>query len=237
MMASVSQIARVVRLGVGLLAPEVGFHHAAAAHADLQPSVAQVVEHADLFDQAERMVQRQHVDARAEAQASRALGHRGQEHVLRRRQAVDGRRVVLGQVVGVEAGRVEALDLDQPLAIDLVQALPRHRLDVVEHAESHGHGGPSEPNDRLRVVRRGGRVSHGDAEHRRLGSAARVQRGRGLHGPEGRGARLRVVLVRRASVHPGATRRAASPARPTASSPRATRTSSIRSWRSPAPRA
>src|SRR5262245_57462492 len=75
-------VARVVRLGVRLLAPEIRFHHAAAAHADLQPAVAQVVEHADLFDQAERMVERQHVDARAEAQAPRALGHRTQEHVL-----------------------------------------------------------------------------------------------------------------------------------------------------------
>ena len=69
------EVARVVGLGVGLLAPEVGFHDAAAADADLEPPVAQVVEHADLFDQAERVMQRKHVDARAESQARRALGH------------------------------------------------------------------------------------------------------------------------------------------------------------------
>jgi hypothetical protein len=88
------------------------------------------------------MVQRQHVDARAEAQAPGALGHGAEEDVLRRRQAVDRRRVVLGQVIRVEAGRVEALDLQQPLAIDAVQAQARHRLDVVEDAESQGHGAP-----------------------------------------------------------------------------------------------
>jgi hypothetical protein len=39
-------------------------------------------------------------------------------------------------VIGVEAGAVEALDLDQPLAVDLIESLPGHRLDVVEHSES-----------------------------------------------------------------------------------------------------
>jgi hypothetical protein len=47
--------------------------------------------------------------------------------------------VVLGQVIRVEAGRVETLDLQQPLAIDPVQPQARHRLDVVEDAESQGH--------------------------------------------------------------------------------------------------
>jgi len=82
------------------------------------------------------MVQRQDVDARAEAHARRALGDAAEEHVLRGRQAVDRGRVVLGQVIGVEAGTVETLDLDQPLAIDLIESLTRYRLDVVEHAES-----------------------------------------------------------------------------------------------------
>ena len=54
----------------------------------------------------------------------------------RGRQAVDRGRVVLGQVIRVEAGAVEALDLDQPLAVDLIESLSRHRLDVVEHSES-----------------------------------------------------------------------------------------------------
>jgi len=130
------QIARVVGLGVGFLAPEEGFHDPAPSDTDLQASATQVVEHADLFDQPERMVQRQDVDTRPESHALRALRHATQEHVLRRRQAVNRRRVVLGQVIGVEAGPVEALDLDQALAINLIESLPRHRLDVVEDPEA-----------------------------------------------------------------------------------------------------
>jgi len=44
--------------------------------------------------------------------------------------------VVLGQMVGVEARGVEALDLEQALAIDPVEPQPRDRLDVVEDPES-----------------------------------------------------------------------------------------------------
>ncbi len=42
----------------------------AAAEADLQPPAAQLIDHADLFDQAQRMVQGQGINHRAEAQTS-----------------------------------------------------------------------------------------------------------------------------------------------------------------------
>jgi hypothetical protein len=51
---------------------------------------------------------------------------------------VDGGRVVLGQVVGVKARSIEALDLEQALAVDPIEAQPRDRLDVVEDPESQG---------------------------------------------------------------------------------------------------
>ena len=51
--------------------------------------------------------------------------------------------MVLGQVIGVEAGRVEPLDLEQALAVDLVQPQARHRLDVVEDPESQCHAASS----------------------------------------------------------------------------------------------
>jgi hypothetical protein len=46
---------------------------------------------------------------------------------------------MLGQVIGIEPGGVEAFDLEQALAIDLVEAQPGHRLDVVEDPESQAH--------------------------------------------------------------------------------------------------
>ena len=52
----------------------------AAAEADVQPPAAHLVEHADLFDEPERMVERQRIDQRAEAKPPGPLGHRGQEH-------------------------------------------------------------------------------------------------------------------------------------------------------------
>ena len=62
---------------------------------------------------------------------------------------MDGRRVVLGEVVGVEARPLQPLDLDQALAVDLVQPEPGHGLDVVEDAELQSHtasvGGVSDP--------------------------------------------------------------------------------------------
>ena len=137
------QVARVVRLRVGFLAPEERLHHAATADADFEPAAAQVIEHADLLDQPQRMVQRQHVHARAEAHACRALRHGAEEHVLRGRQAVDGRRVVLGEVIGVEPGAVERFDLQQALAVDLIQPQAGHRLDVIEDAEREAHTTPS----------------------------------------------------------------------------------------------
>lgn len=84
------------------------------------------------------MVQGQYVDARAEAQAPGALRHGGEKDVLRRGQAVDGGRVVLGQVIGVKARGIEALDLEQALAVDAIERQSRDRLDVVEDPESQG---------------------------------------------------------------------------------------------------
>ncbi len=46
--------------------------------------------------------------------------------------------MVLGQVIGVEARGVEALDLEQALAVDPIEPQPRDRLDVVEDPESQG---------------------------------------------------------------------------------------------------
>ena len=46
-----------------------------------------------------------------------------------------GGGVVLGEVVAVEAGLVQRLELEQPLAVELIQGDAGHVLDVVEDAE------------------------------------------------------------------------------------------------------
>ena len=59
----------------------------AAADAELEPPAAHLIEHADLLDQADRMVVGQEVDQRAEAQTRGALRDRGQEQSRARRRS------------------------------------------------------------------------------------------------------------------------------------------------------
>jgi hypothetical protein len=48
---------------------------------------------------------------------------------------MDGRRVVLRQVIGIKPGAIEALDLQQTLAIDAVKGKARNGFDVVENSK------------------------------------------------------------------------------------------------------
>jgi hypothetical protein len=116
-----------------------------------------VVEHRDLFDQPQRVVQGQNVDARSEAQSLGALGGGRQEDVLRRRHGVDRRRVVFGQVVGEEAGLVQGLHLYEPLLVEPVQRHAGQVLDVVEDPEPDArHLNPSRLRATLMLGRRRG---------------------------------------------------------------------------------
>ncbi len=53
----------------------------AAADADLEASAAEVIEHADLFGEPERVMRGQHIDQRAQTNPPRALRDRRKEHV------------------------------------------------------------------------------------------------------------------------------------------------------------
>ncbi len=109
--------------------------HDPPPHPEVEPAPGELIEHAHLLDEPERVVERQAVHARPEPDAPGALGGRGQEDPGHRSQA-ERRRMVLGQVVGVEAGRVVLLE--QPEAV-LVEV--RHRdvpaVEVVEDAQVH----------------------------------------------------------------------------------------------------
>jgi hypothetical protein len=92
---------------VDLEEPDLDRGHA-RADAELQPPAAQVIEHADLVDQAQRVIQRQAVDERPEPQRPRPL-RRGGEEDARRWRVAQRRAVVLGEVVGVEPRALVAL--------------------------------------------------------------------------------------------------------------------------------
>ena len=108
----------------------------AAADAELEPPAAQLVEHADFLDQPQRMIERQQINQRAEAQLLGALRQRGEEN-SRRSRATDRRAVMLGEVIAVKARAVVSLGKPQPAGKQLAMRDARI-VHVVEDAEFHG---------------------------------------------------------------------------------------------------
>ncbi len=80
----------------------------AAADADLEPAIAQVIEHADLLDQPQRRIERQQIDQRTEPHALGGAGQ-GAQIDARHRHHVERRGVVLGHVQAVDSGLVRCL--------------------------------------------------------------------------------------------------------------------------------
>ena len=135
------QDARQIALEDGLcllrIDTEIGDLHRrrAAPEADVQTSAAQLVEHGDLFGEAQGMIERQRINHRAKAQLLRALCDGAEENIWRRRHA-ERCRVMFGQMIGVEAGTI--INLDQLQAF-LIVALKRLMIvvEMIEDAEFH----------------------------------------------------------------------------------------------------
>jgi hypothetical protein len=111
----------------------IGRH--AAADADIEPAVAEMIEHADFLDQPQRRIERQQINQRPEPQA---LGRArdGAEIDARHRHHIERRRVMLGDVQAIEAGRVRRLGEAQPL-IEQSGQRPFAVFDVVEESDFH----------------------------------------------------------------------------------------------------
>ena len=131
------EVVAVDRFGGGGIDAEIGGfdRRCAAAEADVQAAAAELVEHADFLRQAQRMIERQGVDHRAEAQGFGALGDGGEEHVGRWRHAERG-AVVFGQVVAVEAEAIVLFD-DLQTVFEVIALVLGDVVEVVEDAEVH----------------------------------------------------------------------------------------------------
>ena len=105
------------------------------AHPEVEAPAREVVEHADLFDESERVVEGQTVHARPQTDAPGPLGGRGEEDTGHRRQP-ERRGMVLGQMVRVEAGPVVFLQKAQPALVELVE---RHvpTVEMIEDPQVH----------------------------------------------------------------------------------------------------
>ena len=86
----------------------------AAPHPIQKAPAAHLVEHADLIDQPQRVIERQQIDHRPKAQLPGPLRDGGQEHSGRRCIA-ERRVVVFGEMIAIETRTVVGLNKLEPL--------------------------------------------------------------------------------------------------------------------------
>jgi hypothetical protein len=106
-----------------------------AADAEVEAAAAEVIEHADLLGQPQRVVLRERVDQRAEPQTLAVLRGGGEKDARRRREA-ERRPVVLGKVVAVETAAIVGADQLEPVGV-LRTEIGLGAIHVIEHAELH----------------------------------------------------------------------------------------------------
>ena len=124
----------VLRLRPVAAEPVVLDRRHAATDTEVEAAVGEVVDHAHVFDDLHRVVQRQQLDHRAEADVLRDLRSGSDEHLLVRCHA-QIRPVVLGEVEAGEPGFVGHLDQIEPILEQLRRRRAGNVLDVVEDAE------------------------------------------------------------------------------------------------------
>ncbi len=107
----------------------------AATEADLQPAAAELVDHADFLDQPQRMMQRHRPYQRTETQPLGALRDRRQEDARRGREA-QRRRMMLGEMIGVESGAVVSLHHLEAVFV-IIREGAAVAVEMVEDAEFH----------------------------------------------------------------------------------------------------
>src|SRR5712691_12842654 len=107
----------------------------AASDPELEPPAAHLIEHADFLDQAQRMIERQEIDEGAEAQRLGALRY-GREKQPGRGGAAERRRVVLGDVVAIDAAAIIGFDQLEPIGVERAKR-SAPIVHVIEHAEFH----------------------------------------------------------------------------------------------------
>src|SRR6266545_3576008 len=108
----------------------------AAAHPHFEAAIAELVNETDLFDEPDGVMQRQHIDERRQAQSLRPLGHGSKIDGLVGRQT-QGRMVVLGNMVAVEAGGIRGGGKLQPFLVLLSLSDIVSSLDMIENTEAH----------------------------------------------------------------------------------------------------
>ena len=106
----------------------------AAAHAEVEPAIGQVVDHDHVLDDPHRVMQGEQLHEWPETDVLRDLRRRGDEHLLVRCHA-QIRTVVFGEVKAGEAGFVGHPDQIEPVSQQLRSRGAGNVFDVIEDAE------------------------------------------------------------------------------------------------------
>jgi hypothetical protein len=117
----------------------VGRH--AAADTDIEPAVAQMIEHADFLDQPQRRIKWQQINQRSKPHALGGACH-GAEIDARDRHHAERGGVMLGDVQAIDTGGVGGFGKSQPFVKQPGQR-PFAVLDVIEKPDFHGASSPS----------------------------------------------------------------------------------------------
>ena len=117
----------------------VGAREPAAPDAEDQPPVADLIDGGGLLGEAQRMAQRQHLDAGADLHALGARGDRAGDGQRRGANRPFRGDVDLGQPHRVETPALGRIDLLERLGESRFLAHPRRALELVKHAELEPH--------------------------------------------------------------------------------------------------
>ena len=97
--------------------------------------MAHLIEHAQIFEQAQRLIKWQQPCERTQSQPLGMLRHRAQEQIGRGRRR-QRRAVVFGQHIGIEPEAIGTLKYPQPLIVGSGEATARF-IEPVEQGKPH----------------------------------------------------------------------------------------------------
>ena len=126
-------------LAIGNAVGLIGAREAAAADAEEQPATADVIDRGAVFGQAQRLAQRQNLDAGTDLDVFGAGGDCARDRHWYRTDRPLGRHMNLRQPDGVETPTFGGVDLLESGREGLGLALPGAPLKFVEHAEFETH--------------------------------------------------------------------------------------------------
>ena len=108
----------------------------ATANPHFEAAIAELINETDLFDEPDGVMQRQHIDECRQTQSLRPLRHGSEIDGLVGRQT-QGRMMVLGNMVAVEASGIRSCCKLQPFLVLLGLSDIVSSFNVIENTEAH----------------------------------------------------------------------------------------------------